>query len=289
MPVELADGDVQVFSPSGDGSFSVHWEGARVGRVELLVDGADADLIWAVVPEYAGVGVIERALRLVVGWGETDCGVHRTEARVEREDYDRVRTALRAGLLKEGVLRESASPGGRADVVVLARIVGDPAPDSRAGFIGMLNSTLPRKRQIAQGLVRNASGQVMVCELVYKREWDLPGGVVDPGESPASCLEREIREETGMSLTAGALLAVDWLPPWRGWDDATLLLFDLGTIGDDALASATLQPREIRALHWVDAGEAAEHLAPYTARLLARVLGGEPTSYLENSDPREIP
>ena len=63
--------------------------------------------------------------------------------------------------------------------------------------ISILNARLPRKRTIAQGVLRDPEGRVLLCELSYKKEWDLPGGVVDPGESPATCVEREIREELG--------------------------------------------------------------------------------------------
>ena len=94
--------------------------------------------------------------------------------------------------------------------------------------ISILNARLPKKRTIGQGVLRNPAGEVLLCELSYKKEWDLPGGVVDPGESPATCVEREVEEELGIHVTAGRLLAVNWLPPWRGWDDAMLYLFDLG-------------------------------------------------------------
>ena len=55
--------------------------------------------------------------------------------------------------------------------------------------IAILNARLPRTRAIAQGVLRDPKGRVLLCELSYKREWDLPGGVVDPGESPATCVE----------------------------------------------------------------------------------------------------
>lgn len=35
--------------------------------------------------------------------------------------------------------------------------------------------------------------------------WDLPGGGLDPGETPVDCGLRELREETGLILTPGRL------------------------------------------------------------------------------------
>jgi hypothetical protein len=37
----------------------------------------------------------------------------------------------------------------------MARLVSDPAADTRDGFIAMLNAGLPRKRVISQALIRD--------------------------------------------------------------------------------------------------------------------------------------
>lgn len=175
-------------------------------------------------------------------------------------------------------------------------MAGSGRPDTsteagRRSFIHVLNARLPRKRNIAQGLLRNEDGEVLLCQLTYKPEWDLPGGVVDPMESPAACVVREISEELGVAVGIERLAAVNWLPPWRGWDDAVLFLYDLGTVERSFSEGLTLSRRELRDVHWVEPAALGEHVAPYTARMLQQVLsdaadGGHAGAvrYLENSE-----
>lgn len=306
--VVMGDGDVALRSippddtaaegeewDDGVDAFEIVWEGAQVGRVELLrTPEGDGDLVWVVVPEYAAVGVAERALRLVVDWAVganpelgDGPGLRRVEARVPDSNRHAVRAAIRAGLRKEGLLRDAlVGEDRREDVVVLSRVAGDPAPDSREGFIGLLNSTLPTKRAIAQGVLRDPDGRVLLCELTYKAEWDLPGGVVDPSESPATCVVREIREELGLDVSVRGLLAVNWLPPWRGWSDATVFVFDLGVVDAAFVNRATLERREIRAVRFTSEEEWEERVAPYNQRLLAFLSTHHgPTAYLEDGLP----
>ena len=159
----------------------------------------------------------------------------------------------------------------------------------RIAFNSLLNDRLPTKRNIAQGLLRNERGEVLLCELTYKKDWDLPGGVVDPRESPRECVEREIAEELDIDVVASRLLAVNWLPPYRGWDDAVLFLFDLGTVDSSKTRRMSLLKREIREVHWVAPADLDAHVADYTAAMVRRVVDGASgdgrTVYLEDSAP----
>jgi RimJ/RimL family protein N-acetyltransferase/ADP-ribose pyrophosphatase YjhB (NUDIX family) len=278
---EWADG-------AGKVTFLCEWNGEPVGSVDVRrAEHGVGVLSWAIYAPYREKGLATRAVRLLVGFSFEALGFERVEAHVNPLNRASLRVAHRAGLRREGLMRGNTLLGAeRHDTVVLGRLRDDPAPETREGFIGILNSTLPTKRAIAQGVLRNPDGRVLLCELTYKGEWDLPGGVVDPSESPSECLVREVREELGIEVRPQGLLAVNWLPPWRGWTDATVFVFDLGTADHDLPSRAALQPREIRGLHWVDEEELEERVAPYNQRLLAFLAThAGPTAYLEDGLP----
>lgn len=52
-------------------------------------------------------------------------------------------------------------------------------------------------------------GQVLLLRN-EREEWELPGGKLEPGEEPASCLVREVAEETGLVVDTGPILD-SWL------------------------------------------------------------------------------
>ncbi|WP_353508487.1 GNAT family N-acetyltransferase, partial [Intrasporangium sp.] len=173
-------------------TFLVEWQGMPAGSVDVtrLADGVGS-LSWVVYAPFRGRGLASRAVRLLVEFAFAELGLRRVEAHVDPLNRPSLRIALRAGLRREGLLRGNAQLGGQPhDTVVFGRLKDDPAPSTREGFTAMLDSALPVKRAIAQGVLRNERGEVLLCELAYKREWDLPGGVVDPNESPADCVAR---------------------------------------------------------------------------------------------------
>ena len=273
-------------------SFLVEYQARVAGTVEVRQTGdGNGELSWAVFPDHRGQGVATRGMRLLIRYAFEELGLHRLTANIEPDNRASLRTAGRVGLRREGIVRAGQARRGeclgeRRDHVQLARLATDPEPTSRDGFIGVLNAWLPTKRVIAQGLIHNSADEILMCELTYKQEWDLPGGVVDPHESPAHAVIREIREELQVEVSPQSLVAVNWLPPWRGWDDATLFVFDLG-VDDDVIARASLEPRELRALHWCTLDQVEHRATPYVTRMLRRLAQQtEGTVYLEDgADP----
>lgn len=207
-------------------------------------------------------------------------GVRRVEAHVALADTRNQRLATFTGLRREGVARGMDEA---TDHVVYARLADDPPPTEPEGFRALLNSFLPRKRAISQLLVRSEDARVLLCQLTYKTDWDLPGGVVEVGESPQLAVGRELEEELGLVLDVGTLLLTDWLPPWGGWDDALCLVFDGGTHPAELVQSIRPDNREIRTAQFCTLDEVRERCADFTARrihsALANLAGGP--SYVE--------
>lgn len=275
---ELTDGVVVLtHRVDGDGThrFAVSRESDGVGSVTLTEqpDGRGR-LEWELSPGFTGRGYATRALRLVVEYAFRAIGLDRVEALVDPANERGVRVATRAGLRREGVLRgHRLVEERREDRVVLARLATDPPAGDARGFRSLLNSFLPRKRAIAQMLVRDPEGRVLLCRLTYKTDWDLPGGVVEVNESPREAVAREVEEELGLDVAAGALLLTDWLPAWSGWDDALCLVFDGGVREPSVLENAVLEAREIRAVEFCTLDEVYEHCADFTARRIESALG----------------
>jgi 8-oxo-dGTP pyrophosphatase MutT (NUDIX family) len=209
----------------------------------------------------------------------------RVEAWVDPDDHAAQRIATWSGLRREGVMRGVTVDGNLVDRIVYARLADDLPAHEPEGFRALLNSFLPRKRAIAQMLVRDREGRVLVCRLTYKQDWDLPGGVVEVGESPQLAVAREVEEELALTIPAGPLLLTDWLPPWSGWDDALCLVFDGGEHDTSLLDAVVRQEREIRDAAFCTPQEVRERCADFTARRIESALanlGGGAPAYTES-------
>jgi TDG/mug DNA glycosylase family protein len=79
----------------------------------------------------------------------------------------------------------------------------------RLRWFRALNDTLPEPepRAAVRALVLDSDNRVLLIRYVSPAEqalwWVLPGGAVDPGESPEAALRRELAEEVGTGLDPG--------------------------------------------------------------------------------------
>src|SRR5438105_8627820 len=99
-------------------------------------------------------------------------------------------------------------------------------------------------RVAAGALFVNDAGEVLLVKPTYKPGWDIPGGYVEPGETPIEACEREIKEELGLDRNVERLLVVDWAPSDRE-GDKVLFVFDGGKLDAD-IATVQLPPDELK-------------------------------------------
>ena len=67
--------------------------------------------------------------------------------------------------------------------------------------------TTPKHIVAVGGLVRASEGRVLMIPSP-RRDWEFPGGQVEEGEDLVTALQREVLEETGITVTVGKLAGV---------------------------------------------------------------------------------
>ena len=62
------------------------------------------------------------------------------------------------------------------------------------------------------GIVINDKGEILLQRVKDDGKWYLPGGIMDPGEQPATSMAREIWEETGLKVIPERISSVETEP-----------------------------------------------------------------------------
>ncbi|HEX3751359.1 MAG TPA: NUDIX domain-containing protein [Streptosporangiaceae bacterium] len=105
-------------------------------------------------------------------------------------------------------------------------------------------------------IVRDDAGRLLLVQRGHDPEagrWSLPGGRVEPGETDAEALAREMHEETGLIVTAGPLVGAVERPGRAGTVldirdyEATVTGGQLAA-GDDAAAARWVAAADVTAL-----------------------------------------
>jgi 8-oxo-dGTP diphosphatase len=138
----------------------------------------------------------------------------------------------------------------------------------------------------AGALFSDGVDRVLLVEPTYKPTWEIPGGGVEPGETPREACVRELREELGMGLELGRLLVVDWAP--RDGADRVLFVFDGGLLEATQQAAIVLPPDELASWAFVPPAEVPRRTAPPLARRVTAALAARTAAaprYLEYGVP----
>ena len=149
-----------------------------------------------------------------------------------------------------------------------------------------MSPTRPTTRRAAPKLITcgtlvvNPGGQLLLCHVTNTAKWDIPKGLIDPGETPLQAAMRELFEEAGLTFDPARfedLGLFDYRP------DKRLYLFrvqsgpDLTTL--DHLECTSFFPHpvtgkptpETDGFRWADRSEIAALCWPNMARCLSQL------------------
>jgi len=125
-------------------------------------------------------------------------------------------------------------------------------------------------------VIFDSQDRVLLVRHTYgRREWSLPGGLVQPSESPLAAAWRELREETTLRRSAGTLAGVYFEP---GHDFGPLLHFVFrcaGATDDEPVA----QPPEIDRVGWFGLDELPTPISDFTERRIRDALAGQSATF----------
>ncbi|MER7344632.1 NUDIX domain-containing protein [Streptomyces aurantiacus] len=231
----------------------------------------------------------ETILRARIAGREVPPDVPDGELRVRQWSFDHIEpyyAALAAWLGADAhrVDNSHLSPSETAEHIAEAVRTG------AAAVCDIVQTPEPTAETLAAGvLLFDEQDRVLLVDPTYKAGWEFPGGVVEPGESPASAGVREVAEETGIRLTTTPrLLVADWEPPVPPGYGGMRLLFDGGRL-DSSVAQRLLLPGpELRGWRFVTEEEAARLLPPVRYERLRWALRARERGaalYLEAGEP----
>lgn len=136
-------------------------------------------------------------------------------------------------------------------------------------------------------LLFDEAGRLLVLKPTYKKGWTIPGGIMeDDGESPWDGCRREVREETGLEVTAGRLVAVDTRPSKADGRLGLRFLFRAAApLSPDDVAAIRLQEDETSEHRFVTRKQAQKLLRSAIARRVDAARDAPHCVYLENGRP----
>jgi 8-oxo-dGTP diphosphatase len=134
-------------------------------------------------------------------------------------------------------------------------------------------ATLPMMYGSAAAVFTDRAGRVLLVKPNYRKDWSLPGGVLEQGEPPHAGCAREVAEEVGLDIVPGRLLAVGWTPPEGDRPNPIVhFLFDGGMITAEQESMIVLQEEELDGYRFVAAEEFPLYLPPRIAERVDAAL-----------------
>jgi 8-oxo-dGTP pyrophosphatase MutT (NUDIX family) len=116
-------------------------------------------------------------------------------------------------------------------------------------------------------LCESPSGEVLAVKSHYKPYWTLPGGIIDPGETPKECAVRETLEEVGLTIDPKAVRFVAVVDRRSEVAETYQFIFST-TLQAELLTQIHLQESEVQAYEFVSKTQIKSKDRPYAKALM---------------------
>lgn len=131
----------------------------------------------------------------------------------------------------------------------------------------------------AAAVIRDEAGGVLLVRHTYGRlNWELPGGLVDPKESPSQAVVREVAEETGLRVEVESLAGYYYEPA----EDLVHFVFRCRTDG----AHPRPDRDEISDARFWDPDHLPRPISDFTIRRIKDALGTHDLPMPQDVPPR---
>lgn len=125
----------------------------------------------------------------------------------------------------------------------------------------------PRKLVVA-GLIRDDAGRILLTrrrpDQALPDLWEFPGGKIEPGESPAQALHRELREEIGVTVELGRI----WDVLFHAYPEFDVLML----VYPCRITEGEPRPLEVAAAEWTTVDRLGDYdILPADLPLLDRL------------------
>lgn len=130
---------------------------------------------------------------------------------------------------------------------------------------------------VVHAVLRDPHGRLLLVRRADTGDWELPGGRVDPGESAAAALRREVAEESGLTVRVHGVAGL-YTDPGHVVDDGTTVRQPFAVCLHATVESGVLRPdhRETGDARWFNPGEVAGLAMQPAVRLRVSETLGEP-------------